>query len=56
MSGHCVVEPYCFIGINATIRENTRVQEGTLVGMGALIMADTEPWSIYKGVPARKSS
>ena len=55
MSGNCVVEPYSFLGINSTIRENTRVREGTLVAMAAVVTADTEPWGVYMGVPARKS-
>ena len=54
LSGHCIVEPYCFLGVNATIRDGLRLGEGTLVGMGACIGRDTEPWSVYQGNPARK--
>jgi sugar O-acyltransferase (sialic acid O-acetyltransferase NeuD family) len=54
LSGHCIVEPYCFLGVNATIRDGIRLGEGTLVGMGACVGRDTEPWSVYQGNPARK--
>jgi sugar O-acyltransferase (sialic acid O-acetyltransferase NeuD family) len=54
LSGHCTVEPYCFLGVNATIRDGLRLGEGTLVAMGACVGRDTEPWSVYQGNPARK--
>ncbi|MCA9163432.1 MAG: acetyltransferase [Planctomycetales bacterium] len=55
LSGHCHVGPRCFLGVNATIRDQLRLGEGTLVGMGACVTRDTEPWSVYKGTPARPS-
>jgi sugar O-acyltransferase (sialic acid O-acetyltransferase NeuD family) len=54
LSGHCVVEPFAFFGVNATIRDNIRIAEGTLVAMSASITKDTEPWGVYKGSPAKK--
>jgi sugar O-acyltransferase (sialic acid O-acetyltransferase NeuD family) len=54
LSGHCVVEPFCFFGVNATIRDNIRIAEGTLVAMAASITKDTEAWGVYKGSPAKK--
>jgi sugar O-acyltransferase (sialic acid O-acetyltransferase NeuD family) len=53
LSGHCTVDSYCFLGVNATIRDQLTLGEGTLVGMGASIMKDTEPWSVYKSDAAR---
>jgi sugar O-acyltransferase (sialic acid O-acetyltransferase NeuD family) len=53
LSGHCVVEPYCFLGVNATIRDQVRLGEGSLIGMSAIIMRDTEPWSVYKADGSR---
>lgn len=52
LSGHCTVEPHCFFGVNATIRDGLRIGEGTLVGMGAAVTRETQPWSVYKGTPA----
>ncbi len=54
LSGRCTVEPYCFLGVNATVRDGVRLGEGTLVAMGACVGKDTEPWSVYQGNPARK--
>jgi sugar O-acyltransferase (sialic acid O-acetyltransferase NeuD family) len=54
LSGHCVVEPYCFFGVNATLRDGLHFAEGTLVAMGACVTKDTEPWGVYAGVPAKK--
>jgi sugar O-acyltransferase (sialic acid O-acetyltransferase NeuD family) len=54
LSGHCVVESYCFFGLNSTVRDYTHVAEGSLIGMGAVVTRDTEPWGVYTGVPARK--
>lgn len=56
LSGHCVVEPFSFFGVNATIRDGVRIGEGTFVAMSASVIGDTEPWSVYKGVPARKAA
>ncbi|UCC53610.1 MAG: acetyltransferase [Anaerolineaceae bacterium] len=54
LSGHCSVEPYSFFGVNATIRDGVHIAEGTLVAMSASVTQDTEPWGVYKGVPAKK--
>lgn len=54
LSGHCIVEPFCFFGVNATIRDSLHIAEGTLVAMSACITKDTEPWGVYKGIPAKK--
>ncbi len=56
LSGHCVVESYCFFGVNATIRDGLKIAEGTLVGMGANLTKDTEPYCVYVGRPAKKGS
>jgi sugar O-acyltransferase (sialic acid O-acetyltransferase NeuD family) len=55
LSGHCTVEPFCFFGVNATIRDGLKIAEGSLIAMAANIIADTEPWGVYKGSPAKKS-
>jgi sugar O-acyltransferase (sialic acid O-acetyltransferase NeuD family) len=56
VSGHVDVGPYCFLGVNATIRNGVRLAPRTLVGAGAAIMNDTEPDGVYVGARARKSS
>jgi sugar O-acyltransferase (sialic acid O-acetyltransferase NeuD family) len=54
LSGHCTVGDYCYLGVNATVRDGLRLGVGTLVAMGACVGRDTEPWSVYQGNPARK--
>lgn len=53
LSGHCIVESYVTIGVNATIRDNIRINEGTFVGMACSIIKNTEPWMIYLGNPGK---
>jgi sugar O-acyltransferase (sialic acid O-acetyltransferase NeuD family) len=48
LSGHCTVEDFCFFGVNATVRDGLRIAQGTLVGMGAIISRETQPWSLFK--------
>jgi sugar O-acyltransferase (sialic acid O-acetyltransferase NeuD family) len=55
ISGGCTIEPNCFFGVNATIRDETVIGRETLVGAGVTILHDTEPYSVYKaadGQPA----
>lgn len=54
LSGHCVVEPYCFFGVNSTIRDYTHLATGTLVGMASAIYKNTDEWGVYIGNPAKK--
>jgi sugar O-acyltransferase (sialic acid O-acetyltransferase NeuD family) len=54
LSGHCVVEPFSFFGVNATIRDRIHIAEGSLIAMSASVTRDTEPWGVYKGNPAKK--
>lgn len=51
ISGRVHVGQYCFLGVNATIRNAVTLAPETLVGAGAVIMGDTKPKSVY--VPER---
>ena len=51
ISGRVNVGEYCFLGVNATIRNAITIAPETLVGAGSIIMTDTEPKSVY--VPER---
>ena len=55
LSGHCTVEPFCFFGVNAAVRDGLRIAEGSLIAMSACVVRDTDPWQIYTGIPARAS-
>jgi sugar O-acyltransferase (sialic acid O-acetyltransferase NeuD family) len=54
LSGHCTVEPFAFFGVNATVRDNIHIAEGSFIAMAAAVTRDTEPWGVYKGNPAQK--
>ena len=48
------VEDDCDIGIGAVILPGITVGRGSIVGAGAVVTKDVEPYSIVAGVPARK--
>lgn len=47
VSGHVHIHEYCFIGVNATLRNSISIARATLVGAGAVIMKDTIPEGVY---------
>ena len=51
VSGGVKIEPFSFIGVNATLRDHITIGEATLIGGGAIIMRDTKPLSVY--IPQR---
>lgn len=57
LAGHCFVESNCWLGTNSTVRDHTHLGRGTLLAMGAcLTRQQTEPWSVYVGVPAKRAA
>lgn len=51
IAGKTVVKNNCFLGINCTVLGNRTLADATLVGAGAFVRENTEPYSVY--VPAR---
>ena len=51
VSGYVHIAQYCFLGVNATLRNGITVAAETLVGAGAVIMQDTVEKGVY--VPPR---
>lgn len=49
-----IIEENCFIGSVVTILQGVTVKEGCIICAGALLTKDTEPFSIYAGIPAKK--
>jgi sugar O-acyltransferase (sialic acid O-acetyltransferase NeuD family) len=47
VSGHVRIGSYCFLGVNATLRNGIVLAPETLVGAGAVIMKDTEAKEVY---------
>jgi sugar O-acyltransferase (sialic acid O-acetyltransferase NeuD family) len=54
VSGHCRLDPHCFLGVNATLRDGLHLAEGTFLAMASALTHDSEPWSVYRGNPARR--
>ena len=48
ISGCCIIEEYSFLGVNATVRDETVIARDTLVGMGVTILKDTKEFEVYK--------
>jgi sugar O-acyltransferase (sialic acid O-acetyltransferase NeuD family) len=47
VSGHVHIQQYCFIGVNATLRNSITIAPETLIGAGAVIMKDTIEKGVY---------
>ena len=54
LSGHCIVESYSTIGVNATIRDGLTISEGSFIAMAANVIKPTDAWGMYIGNPAKK--
>lgn len=48
-----VFENFVNTGANITILPGVTLAEGSVVGACSLVTKDTEPWTIYKGTPAK---
>jgi UDP-3-O-[3-hydroxymyristoyl] glucosamine N-acyltransferase len=47
VSGHVRIRSYCFVGVNATLRNSIELAPATLVGAGAVIMKNTREKGVY---------
>ena len=54
ISGNCRIGNNCFLGVNSSIRDGLTLEEGTVIGMGSVVLKDTDKWSVYHGNPAEK--
>ncbi len=52
IAGHVTVEPYSYIGINATIRNKVVIARACVIGAGAVILGDTVEKGVYMSQPA----
>ncbi|MEM9083889.1 MAG: DapH/DapD/GlmU-related protein [Planctomycetota bacterium] len=53
MTGCVEVGPDVFVGAKALVLPGVILGEGCIIGAGAVVAKDTEPWSIVVGNPAR---
>ena len=47
------IKKFVGIGTNVVIMPGVTIAEGSVIGACSLVTADTEPWTVYMGVPAR---
>lgn len=50
------IEAYSWICARAIVMPGINCSEGSVLGAGAVLTRDMEPWSVYAGNPARKVS
>lgn len=51
--GTIFIGKHAVIGAGSIIMPKVKISEGTAVGSMSLVKEDTEPWTIYVGVPAK---
>jgi maltose O-acetyltransferase len=49
-----IIEKNSWIGANVVILGGVTIREGSIIGAGAVVTKDTEPFSINLGIPAKK--
>ena len=49
-----VIKNNCWIGANSVVLKGVTIGEGAIIGAGAVVTKDIEPYSINVGVPTRK--
>lgn len=52
--GSCIVGNDVWIATNAVILRNVKIGNGAIIGAGAVVTKDVEPYSIVAGIPAKK--
>lgn len=50
---HCTIENDVWIGTNAVVLRDVHIGTGAVIGAGAVVTRDVEPYSIVVGVPAK---
>ena len=56
VSGGVVIEPYCFIGVNATLRDHITIARETVIGAACLMLKNTKEGEVYVGTAAEPRS
>ena len=51
---YVIIKKHATLATGVIVHPGITIAEGTIVGSGSIVTKDTEPWSIYMGVPARK--
>lgn len=48
------IKKHCILGSGCTVLPGVTLEEGCAIGCMSMVRYDTEPWSIYAGIPVRK--
>ena len=48
-----VFEDFATLGVNCSVLPGVTLRQGSIVGANSVVLADTEPWTVYAGSPAR---
>jgi acetyltransferase-like isoleucine patch superfamily enzyme len=54
LAGSVPIEPDCYLGQACTVRQQVRIGQGSVIGMGAVVIRDVAPGSVIVGNPGRK--
>lgn len=54
IDGYIIIEDDVWIGANTIIFPNVTIKKGSIIGAGSIVLNNTEEFSIYAGVPAKK--
>lgn len=53
IGGYSHITDYCFVGLGAVVKEEIRMERGSLIGAGSVIIRNVEPYSVNVGNPGR---
>jgi sugar O-acyltransferase (sialic acid O-acetyltransferase NeuD family) len=53
LGGNVIIEPYNFIGLNAVIKDNIKILKNGIIGVGSVVISDTQEKGVYSGNPAK---
>lgn len=54
IGGHSIIDKNSNIGLNAVLHQFSIIEEGCMIGASAFFKGESEPYTKYAGVPARK--
>jgi len=51
--GNNIIEDFAWVGAGGIVMPNIVMAKGSVLGAGGVLTKNTEPWTVYAGVPAR---